>query len=196
MYIITTYVKITYMTTRDGINTALKIIGLTGLAGVAIVAPNATQGLKLILKRSKKKDINHKRVLAELKRQGLVHITKDEDRLHYAVTPAGAYRLQQLMLDEINIEIPQKWDKKWRIVCFDVPNNFSKQRAAFTDKLQRYDFVMLQKSTWVHPAPCFEQIEQLASHYNVLRYCTLLEVSRMDDLATQKLLRRYNTLRP
>jgi DNA-binding transcriptional regulator PaaX len=183
-----------YMTTREGINIALRIIGLAGLSGVVVAAPNATQGLEVLLKKSRKKEINPQRVLAELKRQGLVHITQDEDRLHYTVTPAGAHRLQQLMLDEIIIEIPKKWDKRWRVVSFDVPVAHSKQRMAFTQKLRGFNFVMLQKSVWVHPAPCFEQIEQLASHYNIMRYCTLLEVSKLDELTTRKLLRIYNTL--
>jgi len=182
------------MSTRDGINSALRLIGLSGLAGVAIVAPNATQGLKFLFKKSKKNEINYQRVLVELKRQSLVHITQDGDRLHYTVTPAGAHRLQQLMLDEIKIEIPTKWDKRWRVVSFDVPVTYSKQRMAFTQKLRGYNFVMLQRSIWVHPAPCFDQIEQLASHYNIMRYCTLLEVARLDELTTRKLLRHYNNL--
>jgi DNA-binding transcriptional regulator PaaX len=182
------------MSTRDEINTVLKIIGLVGLAGVVIVAPNATQGLQLLIKKSKKKVDNYQRVLAELKRQGLVHITQDEDRVRYTVTPAGVHRLQQLMLDEIKIEMPKKWDKKWRIVSFDVPVTHSKQRIAFTQRLRGYNFIMLQRSIWVHPAPCFEQIEQLAAHYNVMRYCTLLEVDRMDELTTRKLLRAYRPL--
>jgi DNA-binding transcriptional regulator PaaX len=147
------------------------------------------------LQKSKKRVDNYQRVLAELKRQGLVHITQDEDRVRYTVTPAGAHRLQLMILDDINIEIPKKWDKKWRVVSFDVPANQSKQRAAFTQKLQKYNFIMLQKSVWVHPAPCFDQIEQLASYYNIMRYCTLLEVSRMDELTVKRLLGRYKMLK-
>jgi DNA-binding PadR family transcriptional regulator len=182
------------MTTRDGINTALKIIGLAGLAGVVVAAPNATQGLQFLLKKSKKKDLNYQRVMTELKRQGLVHITQNGDRLHYTVTPAGVHRLQQLMLDEIKIEIPKKWDKRWRVVSFDVPVTHSKQRMAFTQRLRGFNFMMLQKSIWIHPAPCFEQIEQLASHYNIMRYCTLLEVNKLDELTARRLLRHYNSL--
>jgi DNA-binding transcriptional regulator PaaX len=183
------------MNTREGINTTLRIIGEAGFSGVVIAAPNATRGIEILLKKSKKKEIDPKRVLAELKRQGLVHITQDEDRLRYTVTPSGVHRLQQLMLDDIIIEFPKKWDKRWRVVSFDVPIMYSKQRIAFTQKLRGFSFVMLQKSVWVHPAPCFEQIEQLASHYNIMRYCTLLEVSKIDELTTRKLLRTYNELR-
>jgi DNA-binding transcriptional regulator PaaX len=182
-----------YMSTKDGINTALKVLGLSGLAGVVIVAPNATQGLQTLLRKSRK-TVNYQRILAELKRQGLVHITQEQDRLHYTITPAGVHRLQQIILDEIKIEVPKKWDKKWRVVSFDVPINQSRQRAIFTQRLQSYNFVMLKKSMWVHPAPCFEQIEQIAQHYNIMRYCALLEVSRLDDINTKRLLQRYKTL--
>jgi DNA-binding transcriptional regulator PaaX len=181
------------MTTRDGINTALKIIGLAGLSGVVIVAPNALQGFNILLKKSSKK-IDNQRVLTELKRQGLVYITHQGDELHYTITPAGAHRLQRVIIDELEIKIPKNWDKKWRIVTFDVPTAQSKQRAYFTQKLQSYNFMMLQKSMWVHPAPCFDQIELLAGHFNIMRYCTLLEVAKMDDLTAKKLLRRYKTL--
>lgn len=181
------------MTTRDGINASLKIIGLAGLTGVAIVAPNALQGFNLLTKKSSK-NLNRSRVLTELKRQGLVHITHQGSEFRYTITPAGAHRLQQSIIDELNIEIPKKWDKKWRIVTFDIPVQYSKQRAYFTARLQSFGFMMLQKSMWVHPASCLEQVEQLAAHYNVMRYCTLLEVGRMDELSTQRLLRHFKAL--
>jgi DNA-binding transcriptional regulator PaaX len=180
-----------YMTTKEGINSALKILGLTGLTGVAIAAPNATQGFKYILRKAKKNNINHQRILAELKRQGLVHILQDGEYVRYTITPAGAYRLQQLIIDEIKITIPKKWDKKWRIVSYDIPVAQSKQRMAFANKLKSFNFTMIQKSVWAHPAPCFEQLEQLAGYYNVLRYCTLFEVTKLDELTTRKLIRQY-----
>jgi DNA-binding transcriptional regulator PaaX len=183
-----------YMNTRDGLNITLKLIGATGFDGINVTAPNATQGLQQLLNKSSNKGVDYKRVLAELKRQRLVQITKDGGQLRFVVTPAGVYRLQNLMLDEIVIDIPKKWDKRWRVVSFDIPLTHSKDRIAFTQKLRNYNFVMLKKSTWIHPARCFEQIEQLASHYNIMRYCTLLEVRRIDELTTRKLMRHYNTL--
>lgn len=182
------------MTTRDGINAALKIIGLMGLAGTAVVAPNALQGLSLILKKSSAKKSDHNRILKELKRQGLVHITQKDDTISYTLTPAGAHRLQRVMVEEVRIPRPKKWDKKWRIVTFDIPVKQSAGRAAFTQHLQNLGFFMIQKSMWVYPYPCFEQIDKIAGHYNILRYCTLLEVGRLDELSTRRLLSRFKEL--
>lgn len=182
------------MTTKDSINAALKVLGVTGLAGITIVAPSALKGLELLLKKLPAKTSDYARLLKELKRQGLVHISYRGDEFHYSLTPAGAYRLQEIVIDEIEIPHPSRWDKQWRLIAFDVPVKQSRQRSLFVGSLQNLGFMMLQRSLWVHPFPCFDQVEQLAGHYNVLRHCNLIEVSQVDKPAARKLLRHFDNL--
>lgn len=183
------------MTTKAGVNAALKAIGLGGLSGVSVAAPGPVQGLaKLLDKTCKDKGFQPGRILNEIKRQGLVYVVSGEDKISYTLTPAGAYRLQRLAIDELNIDVPKKWDKKWRVVSFDVPVQFSKQRAAFVQRLQGLGFKMMQKSIWAYPYPCIEEIEKLASYYNVLRFCTLFELSYLDELSQRRLLRHFKNL--
>lgn len=182
------------MRTKKAIDVALAVLGAAGLAGVTIVAPNALQGLGPLLKRTSIKDSDHVRLLKELKRQGLVHITQSGGEVHYTLTPAGAYRLQEIIIEELAISRPNKWDKHWRMVAFDIPVTRSRSRQKFVEKLQALNFAMLQKSLWVYPFPCFDQVELLAGHYNVLRHCTLMEIGQLDELATRRLLRRYANL--
>lgn len=179
------------MGTKQSINAALKVLGIAGFSGLVIIAPNATQAFSLLMRRSPAKAAGSSRLLTELKRQGLVHIKATGNEYHYTLTPKGAHRLQQVVIDELFIEVPKKWDKRWRAVSFDIPVKFSRQRTGFVDRLQALGFVMLQKSLWVHPAPCFELVEQLAGHYNVMRYCTLFEIRKLDELATRKLFRHF-----
>lgn len=182
------------MDNRDAIKVTLKILGLSGLSGLAVAAPNAVHGLDLILKRNKQKGLPAGKIMRQLKQQGLVHLIKEEAGWHYSLTPAGSYRLQQIIIDELEIPRPAKWDGRWRLVIFDVPVKQSAQRTRFVNQLQRLGFVMLQKSTWVHPFPCFEQVEQLAGHYNVLRYCGFLEVSWLDNLTARRLYRTFSSM--
>ena len=179
------------MSTKEGINTALRTVGLAGYSGVVVEAPNVALGLGTVLKKTGLDLAQQQRILAELRRQGLVDIAKKDRAYQFTITPAGAHRLQQVMIDEIRIEIPEKWDKKWRLVTYDVPVKFSAPRQAFTNRLQAQGFSMLQRSLWVHPAPCFIEVEQIAIHYNIMRYCTLMEVDRLDEQSTQKLLQRF-----
>jgi DNA-binding transcriptional regulator PaaX len=189
-----TYVKIVDMTTRDGINAALKEIGASGFDGVKVTAPNAVQALGVLLRKTKIKKADYVKIIRELKRQGLVDITNKQDLMSFTITPAGIYRLQQVIINEIEIPKPKPWDKKWRLVTYDVPVRQSKERAYFTAQLQKLGFVMLQKSLWAYPFPCFEKVEQLAGHYNLARYITFLEVDRLDDISSQKLVRRFSDL--
>jgi DNA-binding transcriptional regulator PaaX len=182
------------MTTRESINSALKIIGASGFGGITIAAPNSVQALSLLLKKTKAKESNTDLVMKELKRQGLVHIAQHGQELRFTITPGGAHRLQRVIIDELTIPKPQRWDRKWRVVAFDVPVRQSKQRAQFTRQLQSLGFKMVHKSMWTHPFPCLEIIEQLAGHYNLARYCTMFEVDRLDDLSAQKLVRHFDKL--
>lgn len=182
------------MANRDSINEALKIIGSAGFSGLSLDAPSASRGLALLLHKSPAQQANTSRLLYDLKRQALIDIASQADRIRYTLTPAGAYRLQELTLDVIHIARPKKWDKKWRLVAFDVPVKQSRQRQKFVEKLQALNFFMLQKSLWVHPFPCSREVEEIASHYNVLRHCSLLEISQTDEASARKLRHHFNQI--
>lgn len=182
------------MRTRDSIAVVLKILGLAGLAGTTIVAPNALQALSALLKKTAVKKSDYQKVMKDLKRQGLVHTFQERDSVTFSLTPAGAHRLQQIMVDELEIPKPTKWDKRWRLISFDIPVKYSRQRLLLTKHLQGLGLAMLQRSLWVHPFPCFEQVQQLAGHYNVLRYCAFMEVSRVDSLSAKRLSRLFASL--
>lgn len=182
------------MKTKKAINLTLRQLGLTGLVGITIAAPSALQALEIFLRKNKVKIPNYQRLYYELKRQGLVHIGQTSDEVSFTLTPAGIHRLQQSIVDELKIPIPKQWDKKWRCVTFDIPNRQSNQRTYFVNHLKSTGFYMFQRSIWVHPFPCFDQVEHLAGHYNVLRYCSLFEISKLDDAASHRLLRRFDYL--
>lgn len=182
------------MANRDALNDALKIIGSAGFSGLSLVAPSASRGLALLLGKSLSQQANISRLLYDLMRRGLVDVTVQSDRVRYTITPTGAYRLQELALDQISITYPKKWDKKWRLVAFDVPIKQSRQRQEFVAKLQSLNFFMLQRSLWVHPFPCFNEVEEIAGHYNVLRHCSLMEISHADEASARKLGHHFRHL--
>ena len=179
------------MKTGEAVNSALKIIGLAGLSGVTVTAPSAKKAMAVLLRRSSVPAASHQSVLNELRRQKLVEIGRERGKVHFTITPAGAYRLQKVIVDELEVKMPRIWDKKWRMVSFDIPMKFSRQRAAFVQHLQNKGFYMLQKSMWVHPAPCFDVIEELASYYNLLRFCTFAEIDMLDDLSDRRLMLHF-----
>ena len=65
----------------------------------------------------------------------------------------------------LNISPPRKWDRKWRLILFDVSSTDQSKRTAFRSLIRRLGAVMLQKSVWIYPYDCTEQINILKSFF-------------------------------
>ncbi len=89
------------------------------------------------------------------------------------------------------IEKPEVWDKKWRLILFDIPAQERSKRNAFRAMIRRIGAEMLQKSVWVHPFDCSEQIALLKDFFNLsdqhLRF--ILCDSIGDDAILRKLFK-------
>jgi len=67
-----------------------------------------------------------------------------------------------------NMKIPmQRWDGKWRIVIFDVPEERKNARNALREKLKNLGFCELQKSVFVHPFSCKDQIDFIIEFFEL-----------------------------
>jgi hypothetical protein len=81
---------------------------------------------------------------------------------------------------------PKHWDRKWRVVLFDIPE---KDRI-FRDILRRhlYDlkFRKLQQSVFVSPYPFEKSILELSSLYSAERYVRVITADKIDNEATLK----------
>jgi DNA-binding transcriptional regulator PaaX len=179
---------------KKAVHASLKIIGLAGFAGTVVVAPNATAAVgKLLVTVTKPLDIpERERIYRNLKRQGLVQIDKVEKASYrLTITPAGAHRLTSESLSDIEIPKMKKWDGKWRLVCYDIPAGKNIERRTLAKHLHRMGFTALQKSMWVHPHECIEQIEQITDSLTIGRYVSVMEVVKLDRYSTHRLISTY-----
>src|SRR3989344_8095107 len=95
---------------------------------------------------------------------------------------ADAWRsyILQYKLDELTIPRKSGWDGKWRVVLFDVPENRRKIRDAFRHHLIRLGFFELQKSVFVYPYECRDEIEFLIEFFHARPYVRFLVAERID----------------
>lgn len=56
-----------------------------------------------------------------------------------------------------------EWDGKWRVVIFDIPKELHTKRNQFRRRLKLMGFHMLQKSVFVFPYPCEEEIGDICN---------------------------------
>ena len=93
-------------------------------------------------------------------------------------------------IDNLKINVPDKWDGKWRVVMFDVPQNLKKVRDSVRWHLKEMGFLEYQKSVFIFPYPARKQIEFVIEFYNCRRYVRQMLVSGIDN--HRHLKKRFN----
>ncbi len=182
------------ISTKSLIHKCLKAVGLNGFGGNLIKSSGGQNALEAFLSDvlEGESSANKQKVYRNLIRQSLVHIAKTPDgEYRVTITPAGAYRLSKESLNEIIVPPMEKWDSKWRLICYDLPSVKKSERYELTKHLNRMGFYPLQKSMWAHPYIFVEQLEQITESLLIKKYVTVLEVTKLDVSSTSKLMEKF-----
>ncbi|HEY4508745.1 MAG TPA: hypothetical protein VJC13_00465 [Candidatus Paceibacterota bacterium] len=142
----------------------LTTVKVAGLLTVATVAPNSIKYLKSlgIVPNKRQKEVIGK------SRDRLI----DNGLLKYengflSLTKKGEVKIQILEQQDWKTDIPRKWDKKWRMLIFDIPEG----RRPLRDKIRRtlfsIGFLRLQDSVWIYPYPCEDLVNLLKADFKV-----------------------------
>lgn len=168
----------------------LALIFLGGIIVVGAVAPNIFSALgRLGPNRFSKKQV--KGALDDLKKRRLIEVIKEKgNKSIVKITTKGGKRIKEFILDTLEIKKPKKWDRKWRIVIFDIPNFLNKARGALRATLKDLGMVQLQKSVWVFPYPCEDEVLFAANFLNVEKYVEIFEANYLADETTENRLLR------
>ena len=62
------------------------------------------------------------------------------------------------------------WDKKWRMVAFDIPNTHRKGRDAIRYRLRSGGFYELQESMFIYPYDCEREIRDFITLFKMEKY--------------------------
>jgi len=161
-------------------------IALAGIVSVAATSPYFFINIaKLILKDKKyfknKYDENKvAQALERLKRNKVVILSEKDGEFVVELTDKGKRKVKQIKLESMKIETPKFWDKKWRIVIFDIPEKQKKRaRNALREKLQKLEFYQLQKSVWVHSYPCEKEIQFLCELFDIYRFVNIITADKI-----------------
>jgi DNA-binding transcriptional regulator PaaX len=140
-------------------------------------------------KRYSRKQLDN--AFAHLKRQKLVEIIKEKDgKMHVKLTNKGKKRMVEFSIDTLKIKKPRKWDKKWRVLMFDIPTKpkiYNQAREALRSKIKELGFFQMQKSAWVCPYECEDELLFVAELYHVEKY---IEVLTVESLLHESILKR------
>lgn len=141
---------------------AIKIIAGLSAIGTVLVLPGSAILLGELMKVMDEKSAA--KTVSYLKYNKLV-VARDCDngQVEYKLTSKAIASYKRAQLDDLQIITPYSWDKKWRMVMFDIPAEKKNERQQLLQSLKEMNFYMLQKSTWIHPFDCEEQVGVLLS---------------------------------
>lgn len=106
------------------------------------------------------------------------------------ITSAGQEFIGIADLDDLKVEKPAVWDKKFRLVIFDVPKHKHNARTTFSRKLKEMGFHMIQKSVWVHPFDCTNEIVYLRNIFEIEPYVKIVLADAVEgDYKIRKLFK-------
>lgn len=141
------------------------------LSGTIIIAVQSPYFLRSFLKNYKNWNKYPRKKVSDtfsnLRRQGLLEIEKNVNQIYIRLTKEGKKRAGMFQINSLEIKRPKKWDRKWRVVMFDISQIKKTQREAFRGKLKELGFYCLQKSIWVHPFECQGEIELLKDFFGL-----------------------------
>lgn len=101
---------------------------------------------------------------------------KENGIVEIVLTKDGRQRALKYQIDEIKIKKPDKWDGKWRMVIFDIPEKKKKAREALREKLKNLGFLELQKSVFIYPYGCEDEIDFIMEVFEIRPYVRYMVV--------------------
>lgn len=93
----------------------------------------------------------------------------------------GKKKALTYQMDKMQINKPKKWDKRWRVVLFDIPEKLRKTRDIFRCHLNYLGFYEFQKSVFMHPYDCKNEIDYLIEFYNLRRFVRFVLAESIDN---------------
>ena len=90
-------------------------------------------------------------------------------------------KILSLLGSSITFKKPKKWDGKWRVVVFDIPENDRVFRDILRAHLYELDFYKLQNSVFVSPYPFEKPVLDLIELYSAGSYVRVITAIKIDN---------------
>ena len=112
--------------------------------------------------------------LKRLREDGMIELITDK-KLAFRLTDKGREKavLASLKFDD------KKWDGKWRLVIFDVPEKRRKARDLLRSKLKQWGFTIFQQSVWGTKKNCTKALRDYIKSVGIEDWVMVVE---SDDL--------------
>ena len=162
----------------------LSTLLVVGVMAVAVTMPNVVQIFKYFKPNTASERQRIKRSVYRLESAGFIK-QKDHNEGVFMLTEKGREKAMIYALAQMKIASQKTWDKKWRLIMFDVPEKKVQARRAINFALKRLGCVQYQKSIFITPFPCEKEIDFVGEAFGLrghIRIVTASEVEKSEIL--------------
>ncbi len=152
---------------QDIQHAVLATIAVTGFIAFAVVVGNALQLLNYLPHNKYNLRYRAKSAVGRLVAKGYVVWIEKDGKKFLRITPRGhqTFAFEQA---KISLQHPKKkWDGRWRMVVFDVPERRRAVRGRLCIAMREVGFVRLQDSVWVYPYDCEDFVALLKAELKI-----------------------------
>ena len=169
-------------------------LAIAGAVCIAASSPyfvfNLMRKLKGI-KRYRRKRYKPKNVyntFYNLLKEGSIKVQRKNHQIYISLTEKGKKKAGWMQIDALKVKKDKKWDGKWRIIIFDISQLKKVQANAFRGKLKELGFQLLQKSVWIIPYKCKDEVDLLRSFFNLSK--KEVRIITADDIEDDKVFKK------
>lgn len=171
-------------TTKD----VLLLLAGAGVFAVAATSPffltnMAKEIIKIKKYKHKYSKLNERaliRSMSGLNKNKIIILKEKERNFTVELTEKGRRVVKNILFENMKIGKQIMWDKKWRIVIFDVPEKRGRiGRDAMRAKLQKLGFFLLQKSVWVCPYPCEKEVQLICEVFQISQFVNIIIAEKL-----------------
>jgi hypothetical protein len=131
-----------------------------------------------------------------LEKQGLIKTFMKNKEKYAELTDKGFKQINWKLLDQLKKRRPEKWDGKFRMVMFDIPEEKRNTRDVVRRKLETIGFKRIQESVFLYPFECKQEIDSLCFFTGIDQYLVYMivdislgEENVIEHFLEQKILR-------
>jgi hypothetical protein len=161
----------------------LRMSGIDKFADLAQSRSDLNQTLRLMIDKFLNYDqplFRINQTVRDLRARKPIKMVRSPNGWRYALTECGKNELIKYEVRQARVRKQKRWDKKWRVVIFDIREIHRQKRNELRKLLAALGFKLLNKSVWIFPYPCDDIVELAKTAYGVRHNTTYLVCNRFN----------------
>lgn len=160
----------------------LKSLLIGGAVVLVLSSPHAARIITNYFKGDRRKFM---RSVGNLKKSKYVNSYYKDGKEMIEITESGKKRSLQYDFEDMKIGTSKSWDGIWRIVTYDISEMRKRGRDQLVIKLKELGFYPYQKSIFISPFKCKDEIDFMKEHLFLgdnIHYIEAMHIDNAEDL--------------